>query len=385
MNIKPDKLIKIFVIRILLALIAAVLIYFAVDYITIAGWNNSESQIVRVLDAGDETPVIAADGIDGQNAFQMMQRLLRIEILTGEQTGAKFNINAVRLKDSGVDVIKGRRYLLVEDVFNDGTVQYSIADAYRISLVAFITSLICFVLAALTGWRGVKAIIGLLISILVIVCLMIPMIVDGWPPIWPSLASTFIISCVTVYFVVKRAQYRLPAFLGSFGGVLAGFLLGVLMTYLWQLTGLASDGAALLASTLPGIDMRGILLSAILIGAIGAVLDVGISVTASMAELVDYDPEIPLGRLFLAGINVGSEVLGSMINTLILAYIGSSLPMAVLISSAGVNYMGLMNDPYVAQELAQSLAGTVGLLLTIPVTALFFTLQEAWMRRKDHD
>ena len=345
-----------------------------------AGWNNSESRIVRVLDAGDETPVVV-DGGNNQNAFQMMQRLLRIEILTGEQTGAKFNINAVRLKDSGVDVIKGRRYLLVEDVFNDGTVQYSIADAYRISLVAFITSLICFVLAALTGWRGVKAIIGLLISILVIVFLMIPMIVDGWQPIWPTLASTFIISCITVYFVVKRAQYRLPAFLGSFGGVLAGFLLGLLMVYLWQLTGLASDGAALLASTLPGIDMRGILLSAILIGAIGAVLDVGISVTASMAELVDYDPEIPLGRLFLAGINVGSEVLGSMINTLILAYIGSSLPMAVLISSAGVNYIGLMNDPYVAQELAQSLAGTVGLLLTIPVTALFFTLQEAWMRR----
>ncbi|MBQ8693067.1 MAG: YibE/F family protein [Synergistaceae bacterium] len=380
MDIKPYRLIKIFVIRILLALIAAVLIYFTVDYMTIAGWNNSESRIVRVLDAGDETPVVV-DGGNNQNAFQMMQRLLRIEILTGEQAGAKFNINAVRLKDSGVDVIKGRRYLLVEDVFNDGTVQYSIADAYRISLVAFITSLICFVLAALTGWRGVKAIIGLLISILVIVFLMIPMIVDGWQPIWPTLASTFIISCITVYFVVKRAQYRLPAFLGSFGGVLAGFLLGLLMVYLWQLTGLASDGAALLASTLPGIDMRGILLSAILIGAIGAVLDVGISVTASMAELVDYDPEIPLGRLFLAGINVGSEVLGSMINTLILAYIGSSLPMAVLISSAGVNYIGLMNDPYVAQELAQSLAGTVGLLLTIPVTALFFTLQEAWMRR----
>ena len=385
MDIKPYRLIKIFVIRILLALIAAALIYFAVDYMTIAGWNNSESRIVRVLDAGDETPVVVDGGGNNQNAFQMMQRLLRIEILTGEQAGAKFNINAVRLKDSGVDVIKGRRYLLVEDVFNDGTVQYSIADAYRISLVAFITSLICFVLAALTGWRGVKAIIGLLISILVIVFLMIPMIVDGWPPILPTLASTFIISCVTVYFVVKRAQYRLPAFLGSFGGVLAGFLLGLLMVYLWQLTGLASDGAALLASTLPGIDMRGILLSAILIGAIGAVLDVGISVTASMAELVDYDPEIPLGRLFLAGMNVGSEVLGSMINTLILAYIGSSLPMAVLISAAGVNYIGLMNDPYVAQELAQSLAGTVGLLLTIPVTALFFTLQEAWMRRKDYN
>ncbi|MBQ9582326.1 MAG: YibE/F family protein, partial [Synergistaceae bacterium] len=311
--------------------------------------------------------------------------ILRVEILTGEQRGAKFNINAVRLKDSGVDIIPDRRYLLVEDVFNDGSVQYSIADAYRISLVAFITSLICFILAALTGWRGVKAILGLLISILVIVFLMIPMIVEGVPPILPSLASVLVISSVTVFCVVKRAQYRAPALFGSLGGVLSGFLLGVLMVYLWQLMGLASDGAALLASTLPGIDMRGILLSAILIGAIGAVLDVGISVSASMAELVDYDPEIPLGRLFLAGINVGSEVLGSMINTLILAYIGSSLPMAVLISSAGVNYIGLMNDPYVAQELAQSLAGTVGLLLTIPMTALFFTLQEAWIRKREYN
>ncbi|MBQ4419475.1 MAG: hypothetical protein II870_07545, partial [Synergistaceae bacterium] len=139
MNIKPDRLIKIFVIRILLALAASIAIYFAIDYATISNWNSSESRIVRVLEAGDESP-ITVDGDEAQNAFVMMQRILRVEILTGEQRGAKFNINAVRLKDSGVDIIPGRRYLLVEDVFNDGSVQYSIADAYRISLVAFITS-----------------------------------------------------------------------------------------------------------------------------------------------------------------------------------------------------------------------------------------------------
>lgn len=380
--IRPEKLIKYFILRILIAFLAAGAIYFAVDYLTILNWNNNESQIIKVIEAADESPVL---NNNDDNAFPMLQQFLNIEILAGAQRGAKFNINVVRLKGSGVDVIAGRRYLLVEDVFNDGSVQYSIADAYRISYVAALTSLICFILTALTGWRGFKAIFGLLISIAVIVFLMIPTIADGWPPILPSLASVLVISSVTVLCVVKRARYRTPALLGSLGGVLSGFLLGIFMVYLWQLTGLASDGAALLASTMPGIDMRGILLSAILIGAIGAVLDVGISVTASMAELVDYDPEIPLGRLFLAGINVGSEVLGSMINTLILAYIGSSMPMAILISSAGINFSGLMNDPYIAQELAQSLAGTVGLLLTIPVTAFFFTLQEAWIRRRYYD
>ena len=129
--------------------------------------------------------------------------------------------------------------------------------------------------------------------------------------------------------------------------------------------------------------MRGILLSSILVGAIGAVLDVGVSITASMSEFVDYDPDIHLDRLLLAGLNVGKEVLGSMINTLILAYIGSSLPMAILISSGGVNITGILNDPYIGQEIIQSLAGTLGLLFTIPVTAFFFVIQEGFRRRDE--
>ena len=100
-----------------------------------------------------------------------------------------------------------------------------------------------------------------------------------------------------------------------------------------------------------------------------------------MSEFVDYDENIHLDRLLLAGLNVGGEVLGSMINTLILAYMGSALPMAVLISSAGVELSGLLNDPYIAQEIVQSLAGTLGLLFTIPATAFSFVIEESLRRR----
>ena len=204
----------------------------------------------------------------------------------------------------------------------------------------------------------------------------------GWPPIPLAFAAVLVISVLTIVCVVKRSRCRTVALLGSLGGVGCGFLLGWVMVFFCQLNGLAGEGAALLASTLPGIDVRGLLLASILIGAIGAVLDVGISITASMAELVDYDPNIPLRRLLTAGLNVGSEVLGSMINTLILAYLGAALPMTILISSAGADVVGLLNDPYIAQEIVQSLAGTAGLLLTIPTTALFFILQEGWTRRR---
>lgn len=375
--------------RIVLALAVAAGLYFAVDQWTMSVWDNqlrsekdsigAESLIVRVLEAGPEEPVPSAEG--ETSGFPMLQRGLKLLLLTGDQRGVTADIIAVRLAGSGVEPIAGRRYLLVSDTFEDGTVQYSIADAYRVpSLVAFIAA-VALLLVACTGWRGFWALLGLTASIAVLLGVMIPLVAQGWPPVPVALASVLVLSAVTVFCVVRNPRYRFAALLGSLGGAGCGFLFGTLMVYVWQLTGLAGEGSALLASTLPGINMRGILLSAVLVGAIGAVLDVGISVTASLAELVDYDPDIPLGRLWLAGVNVGSEVLGSMINTLILAYLGSSLPMAVLISSAGVNILGLLNDPYIGQEIVQSLAGTTGLLLTVPVTAFVFVTQEAWARR----
>lgn len=368
-----------FFMRLFLALFLSWAFYCAIDYFTVQKWNNTESLIVRLISAGPES-VIPSEEQDDESYIMLEREIVILPLSNPEASPQK--IKSVRLEGTGIDLIPGRRYLLVWDMFDDGTLQYSIADSYRVSSVAAFIITVSFVLISLTGKRGFLAILGLAASIAVLIFAMIPLIAKGWPPVLLALSSVLIISTVTILCVVRHARYRFVALMGSLGGVLCGFGIGALVVYFWQLTGLSGDGAALLASTLPGIDLRGILLASILIGAIGAVLDVGVSITASMSEFVDYDPGIPLDRLLLAGLNVGGEVLGSMINTLVLAYLGSSLPMAVLISSAGVNIYGLLNDPYIGQEIVQSLAGTLGLLFTIPATAFFFVLQEG-MRRRD--
>ena len=152
-----------------------------------------------------------------------------------------------------------------------------------------------------------------------------------------------------------------------------------LMVELWQLTGIDGDSAGLLSSTAPALSMRGLLLAAVIVGSIGAVLDVAISISSTMAELFLYDPEISGRRLWQGGISVGKEILGSMINTLLLAYLGSSLPFAVLIAMEGADLLALLNDPHITQEILRSLAGTMGLLLTIPLTALTAVW---WLGRK---
>ncbi|HQO83798.1 MAG TPA: YibE/F family protein, partial [Synergistales bacterium] len=117
-----------------------------------------------------------------------------------------------------------------------------------------------------------------------------------------------------------------------------------------------------------------ILLASIIIGASGAVLDVAVSVTSAMAEMKDYNPEISVQDLFQAGLNVGKEVLGSMVNTLVFAYFGNSLVLSLLILEAEPIPIALLNDAVISEEVIRALAGTAGLLLTIPLTALFGAL-----------
>ncbi|MBQ9388979.1 MAG: YibE/F family protein [Synergistaceae bacterium] len=371
--------IKHLLLRIVIALAVSQAFYYLVDRFTVTNWNNTESLIVSVISAGPESAVETEDDDDGKN-YEMLERDTVLQVLSGNDIDKELSVKTVRLSGSGLDVKAGRRYLLVWDMFTDGRVQYSIADAFRVPAVAGTVMTVCTLLMAFTGWRGFLALLGLGASICVLVFTMIPLTVMGWDVVWLAVASVFIISTVTVLCVVRHSRYRFVALTGSLGGVMGGFLCGAGMVYLWELSGLAGEGSALLASTLPSLNMRGILLASVLIGSIGAVLDVSVSVTASMSEFVDYDENIPLDRLLLAGLNVGTEVLGSMINTLILAYMGSSLPMAVLICSAGVEFAGILNDPYIAQEIVQSLAGTLGLLFTIPATAFSFVTAESVRR-----
>lgn len=364
--------------RLALAILLAVAAYSAVDYRTLRSWDTSESLVVEVLDVGPEREVHLEEG----SPFRTLENDVLVLLLTGDRKGRTFSITVTQMEGSGVELRKGHRYILVSDTFEDGTVQYSIADAYRVSSVVGFVVFVCGALIAFAGKAGARALAGLLLSIIFLLWGYIPLVASGVSPMLPAFAVVTLISVVTVFCVVRRKQARLVALLGTLGGAAGAFLLGFVMVELWHLTGLAGESASLLFTTIPGIDIKGILLSSIIISAIGAVLDVGISITAAMSELVEYDPGIPLSRLWTAGIRVGGEVLGSMINTLILAYLGTSLPVAILNSNAGPNLTGLLNDAYVGQEIVQSLAGTSGLLLTIPITATFFVFREKLLSRR---
>ena len=361
-----------------LTVLITVATYSATEFWALRAWDSSESHVVEIVEIGSETRYEPDEDVP----FRTVDVELLVRVLTGEQKGRVFSIVATQAEDGGLKLRRGLYYILISDVFEDGSAQYSISDVFRISSVISVIALACACLMVFAGRAGVMALLGLGLSIACLLWGYVPLAAKGVSPANLAFLAVFFISLVTVFCVVSRKQAKIVALLGTLGGIGGAFAAGYTVVGLWQLSGLAGENAALLVTTMPGIDIRGILLASVIIGAVGAVLDVSISITAAMSELVDYDVTIELSRLWTSGLRVGSEVLGSMINTLVLAYLGTSLPTAILISNAGANFIGLMNDPYVSQEIVQSLAGTAGLVLTIPITAAFFILQEKFSRRK---
>ncbi len=312
---------------------------------------------------------IKADSAEEGEEWHSERMTLEVVRRSGPDGGKTETIEIVRLADSRLEILPGRDYLLLSDVFDDGEIQYSVSDRYRIPQVAGFLAAACLILAGAAGKSGIKAMAGLFLSLFLLLGWFVPRAAEGFSPIPLAILAVAGVSLVTIVFVVRSpAQWPVP-FLGAVGGTVAASAAAWLMLELWQLTGLDGESAALLSSTSPFLSMKGLLLAAVMVGSIGAVLDVAISISSSMAELFAYDPEISGGRLWQGGISVGKEILGSMINTLLLAYLGSSLPFVVLIATEGADFLGLLNDPHIAQEILRSLAGTMGLLLTIPLTA----------------
>ncbi|QTX32243.1 YibE/F family protein [Aminithiophilus ramosus] len=347
-----------------MALLAALLAGFAADRLVLSRWHHGDGWIVLLGDVSDPLYETIVD----EEEWETVRRKLSVQLLTGVQKGLWRQVEVEHLAGSALQLHPGRRYILMRDTFEDGSEFYSVSDVYRMPYVVGMLVFTTGMLLSCAGVAGLRALMGLLLSLAVLLFGYVPALLRGVEPVPFAILTAAVVSACTVLCVVRRRRYRLIAFLGTVGGALAASLTGALMVWLWQLTGLAGEGGTLLASTFPGLSLRGFMLAAVIIGSIGAVMDVAISVTSALAEIGDYADSLDAGALWRSGLGVGREVLGSMINTLVLAYLGSSLPITVLIASTGPTLRGLLNDPAVAEELARSLAGTVGLLLTVPIT-----------------
>ncbi|MDF2633207.1 MAG: YibE/F family protein [Pelosinus sp.] len=250
--------------------------------------------------------------------------------------------------------------------------QYHIADYNRLFPTYMLLGIFILSLLILGKKIGIKTIFVICFSVVIILKGMVPLILNyHWNFIVATMLICAFIATVTQITISGWNSKTCGAILGTVGGVvIAGILAAAAISWM-HLTGLDSEEAMMLkVTTLSSMNFQEVLFAGIILGSLGAVMDVTISIASTQYEIKSSCPHYGFAEVFKSGINVGRDVMGTMANTLILAYTGSSLPLIFLIASQdNVSLMRIMNLNIVATEITRALTGSIGLICSIPLTA----------------
>ncbi len=252
-----------------------------------------------------------------------------------------------------------------------GETELFITDFVRDVPILFLLGAFAAALVLVGGLQGLKTLLVLGLTALAVFYGLIPAILAGWPPVVMTVVVSAIVVSVSLLIIVGRGTKTVAAVIGTVAGVLFAGVLAALFGRWAHLMGLHTQESQMLLFTVEGsLDFRGLLFSGMILGALGAVMDVSVSIASAVEEVHRVRDDTKFGALVRSGMNVGRDVLGTMSNTLILAYAGSALPLILLLVAHRADFVGTVNMDVIATEIIRALTGSIGLILCVPVTAL---------------
>lgn len=354
-----------------LAAIAFVAIIFYANYdrptYQSSDTSGVEYEVGKVLSVLEDN-VVVDESTEGLWRGNMT---LEVEILTGRYKG---NIVAVENYFSAlynVRVLEGDKVSIRIDTVGEGNYQVSVYNYYRVPQMIACILAFAILLIAIGGKKGAKSVAGLAFTLICMIWILLPLSLKGYSPILTTIALILICNFVC-FFLIDGIQIKtVVAAIGSVCGVLAGALFALIAQTAMSVTTYQMDEAEvlLLITTTTELEVKNLFLCGILIACMGAVMDVAMSITSAVAELHEVNPRLDRRELFRSGMNIGRDAMGTMSNTLILAFVGGSFNMLLMIYSYGVSFQQLMNTDFIAIEVIQCIAGSVGIVCTVPIVA----------------
>lgn len=331
-----------------------------------------EAKVVKVVEEK-----IAEDGT-------LVSQKLELEFLTGEFEGKKYIIS-----NGGDDIAEvnsnkykeGEKVVVLASTDSEGNTLFYITDYVRRAALGWLTLLFIIVALLVGKWRSLTSLFGLIFSFFVILKFIIPQIALGDDPVLVTVVGSLFILPATFYLSHGVNAKTSIALLGTLGAIIITGVLSVLFVNLSKLTGFNSEEVGILSALTEGtINMKGLLLSGIIIGALGVLDDITVSQAAVVFQLKEATKgKISFHEIFVRAMEVGKDHIASMINTLFLVYAGASLPLLLLFTDNPRSFAELINYEPIATEVIRTLIGSIGLMLAVPVTTMlsFFYLKNS--------
>lgn len=362
------------IVYIVTVVVSALLI--AVAWFTIAGGESVfkgteesrtiRAEVLRILDTEttcDETGAVTFEKIVFQaRALETELKDKTIDVFQDRDKTFAFCPEAVAVGD---------KILVEEYTESNGVKSYYFGDFVRITPLVWLFVLFCALVLVFGKLKGLNTLISLAFTCLSVFLVLIPAILNGRNIyLWSILVCVYI-TVMTLLIISGASKKSLCACVGCVGGVLASGLIVVIMDKTLKMTGLLEDESVYLVNIYPDnpINLKAIIFAMIIVGAVGAVMDVAMSISSSLAEIKAKSPDITPAELIRSGFTIGRDMMGTMANTLVLAYIGSSLTTVLLLVSYNSTLSQVINREIIIADILQALAGSTGILLALPLTS----------------
>ncbi len=256
------------------------------------------------------------------------------------------------------------------DTLPDGTRTMVVVDRWRLPLFGWLLAAFAAAAIAVAGWRGLRAIVSLALTLILVLRLFVPLVLAGWDPV--LLAIAFGIVVTTLSFLLTQGLNRatLSAVAGTtFGLAVTGLLAAVVNAAARFTPAQGSDHIVYLSQLAQGsVNLSGLLLAAVIFGGLGVLNDVAISQAVTVEELHDVDPGLSRWQLFTRTMNIGTAHLAATVNTLVFAYLGTALPLVVLLLLEGSNLTAAISGEDIAVEIVRTVVGAIGVVAAVPIT-----------------
>jgi uncharacterized membrane protein len=303
------------------------------------------------------------------------------------ESGPEVPVTIERLtQDNKAIYSVGDRVVVNQEAGPDGQDFYYIADFVRTPALGMIFGLFVLLVIGISGWHGVRSLAGLASSFVIIFTFILPNIERGYHPVFIAVVGSFFIMLVTFYLSHGFHRKTTLAVAGTLISLVTTGLLSLICIELAKLTGFATEEAVFLQVTKGNaFNAQGLLLAGIIIGTLGVLDDITLSQASVVQELLHANPKLSSRDLFLKAMNVGKDHIASLVNTLVLVYTGSALPLLLLFQDSRVSTLNLLNYEIIAEEIVKTLVGSSGLILAVPVTTLLAVMsRNSLANQKEH-
>ena len=325
--------------------------------------------VAEVTDILEDT----AEVQDWTEGRRIGQQELEIEVLTGPWKGAVLETPNYLTIYTNVDARVGTRIIVRLDADEQGQPYVlSIPNYNRVPMLLGLMAVFAGLLVLIGRRKGVMALIGLVYTLACLWFILVPMILRGADPVLVTVVIVALTTAASLLLLTGLSRKTLCATLGCVGGVAAAGLFAAAAGAISPINGfnLPEAEELVLRAADQGLQISGLFVSGILVASLGAVMDVAMSIASACWELRQVDPKLPRTALFRSGMNIGRDAMGTMANTLILAFAGSSLNTLLLCQVYDYPLIQIFNADAIAVEMIRGVAGSIGILLTVPLVAL---------------